>query len=257
MATGDLQGHLAQRVAAVVHGERRGRAVEAQVGGAHVGAGGLPHADHASGPARGPARRGRRRRRRRRSRPGSRRGRSCRANSLERGPVGLLGAPVVEVVGLDVGDDRGVRPVVAGRRRRSRRPRRRTGRRRRRRRCAGRGEVATDGVRRVGAGRLQRDREQRGRRGLAVGAGHGEHPAAGHHRGERRRSGAASAARRRRLDVPRGCPRGRRSRRRGCRRRPRGRRRGRGGPGPRARAAPGGRRVLVVAAADRDAAGRA
>ncbi len=53
----------------------------------------------------------------------------------ERGPVGLLGPPDVEVVGLDVGDDRGVAGGRRGRRRRSRRPRRRTGRRCRRGRC--------------------------------------------------------------------------------------------------------------------------
>ena len=98
--------------------------------------------------------------------------------------VRLLGPPVVEVVGLDVGDDRGVRRVVqeravalvglgdeqvAGAGGRV---------------DAGRRQVATDGVRRVRAGRLQRDRQQRGRGRLAVGAGDGDHPPVGHHRGE-------------------------------------------------------------------------
>ena len=105
----------------------------------------------------------------------------------ERRAVGLLGAPVVEVVGLDVGDHRGVRAVdeeravalvglgdeeVAG-------PLLGV--------ATGRGEVAADGVRRVRAGGLQGHREQRGGRGLAVRAGDGEHAASGHHR----RRGAA------------------------------------------------------------------
>jgi hypothetical protein len=85
-----------------------------------------------------------------------------------------LVAVVVEVVGLDVGDDRGVRAVgqeravalvglddeqvaaaVVG--------------------VAGRlVEVAADGERRVDAAVLRRDGEHRGRRGLAVGAGDGD-----------------------------------------------------------------------------------
>ena len=89
---------------------------------------------------------------------------------VERRGVGLVGPPVVEVVGLDVGDDRGVRPVdqegavaLVG-----------LGDEQVARALggvdAGRGEVAADGVRRVGARGLERDGEQRGGRGLAVGA---------------------------------------------------------------------------------------
>ena len=47
---------------------------------------------------------------------------------VECGGVCLDGAVVVEVVGVDVGDDRALGRVDAGRRRRSRRPRRRAGR---------------------------------------------------------------------------------------------------------------------------------
>ncbi len=102
----------------------------------------------------------------------------------EGGAVGLLGAPGVEVVGPDVGDDRGVRAVdqegavalvglgdeeVAG-------PGVGV--------AAGRRQHPADGVRRVGAAGEQGDGEQRGGGGLAVRAGHGQHPAVGHHRGE-------------------------------------------------------------------------
>ena len=87
-----------------------------------------------SGRAPAPARRARRRRGRRRTARGSRR--VDRADELgERRVVGLLGPPHVEVVGVDVGDQRGVGVGRRGRRRRSRRPRRRRGRRCRRRRC--------------------------------------------------------------------------------------------------------------------------
>ena len=100
---------------------------------------------------------------------------------VERRADGVRGAVVVEVVGLDVRDDRGGRRVAAGTTRRSRRPRPRRRRRRRRARWSPRlVEVAADRERRVGAAVLQRDREHRGGRGLAVGAGHRDRAPAGH-----------------------------------------------------------------------------
>ena len=152
--------------------------------------------------------------------------------------VRLLGPPVVEVVGLDVGHDRGVRRVVqeravalvglgdeqlAGARGRV---------------DAGRGQVAADGVRRVRAGRLQRDREQRGRRRLAVGAGDGDHPTVGHHRGQRRRPGQHPQTLPLRLDVLGVVLTHRRRDDDGVDVARPGRRRGRGGRSRRARAAP-------------------
>ena len=107
---------------------------------------------------------------------------------LERVPVGLLGAPHVEVVGVDGRDHGGVRRVdeeravalvrlgdeqVAGALLGV---------------AAGLGEVTADGVRRVGVGREQRDGEQRGRGGLAVRARDGDHPPALHQRLERGRA---------------------------------------------------------------------
>ena len=107
---------------------------------------------------------------------------------VEGGAVGLGGAVVVEVVGLDVGDQCGVRRVdeegpvalvglgdeqlaaaVVG-----------VG--------AGLVEVAADGEGRVGAAVLEGDGQQRGRGGLAVGAGDRDDDAALHHRLERRRA---------------------------------------------------------------------
>ncbi len=103
-------------------------------------------------------------------------------NSANACAVGLLGPPDVEVVGLDVGDDGGVRrvdeegavalvglgdeqvaaPEVGV--------------------APGRAEHPADGVRRVDAAGEQGDGQQRGGRGLAVRAGDGHHPAVEHHR---------------------------------------------------------------------------
>ena len=99
--------------------------------------------------------------------------------------VGLLGAVVVEVVGLDVGDHRDVRGEGSERAvalvrlddehvaRAVVRPRPR------------RGQVAADGERRVEPAVLQRDGEHRRGRGLAVRARHGGDAAPVRQRGER------------------------------------------------------------------------
>ena len=133
VAAGDLQGHLAEPAAAVDHGERRGGAGELRSLGAQVGAArDSPTPTTLEAPARAPARRGRPRRRRRRTRRGSPAG-SIRSRKVVEGrAVGLLGAVVVEVVGLDVGDQRARTASRRGTRRRSRRPRRRRARRCRR-----------------------------------------------------------------------------------------------------------------------------
>ena len=103
----------------------------------------------------------------------------------ERLVVGLLGAVVVEVVGLDVGDQRAVRRVdqegaVALVGLRDEDPARavvRVG--------AGLVELAADRERRVRGAVLQRDGEQRGGGGLAVRAGDRDDLAAAHHRLQR------------------------------------------------------------------------
>ena len=216
-------------------------ALEAQVGGAEVGAADSPTRDD-----REPAARGLR----------GQVGGAVVVDAADQEPVGvdpveevgegravgLLGPPVVEVVGLDVGDDRGVRRVdeegavalvglgdeqvaaaVVGVARRSR------------------SSIAADGVRRVGAGRRAARRSAarwwwscRGCRRPRPPAGRPSPTARPAERGSIRRPRGAG------LDVPRGCPRGRRWRRPRCRRRRRARRRGRGGTGRRARAVPAG-----------------
>ncbi len=157
------------------------QALEADVGvlGQAVG----PHVDAGRGARcrRAGASPGRRRRPR-----GSRRA-SIRSAEGDEGRVDRLrGAVVVEVVGLDVRHDRGVRAVeqeravalvglghehvaaaVVGVR-------------------AGLVEAAADREGRVRPAVLQGDREHRGRRGLAVGAGDRDGAAPGHHRGQRR-----------------------------------------------------------------------
>ena len=156
----------------------------------------------------------------------------------ERFPVGLLGAVVVEVVGLDVRDDRAVRRVdeegavalvglgdedaaraVVGVR-------------------AGLVELPADRERRVGGAVLQRDGQQRGRGGLAVRPGDGDDLPALHHRLERGRSRQQPQPEPLSPRRPPGCPRARRSRRRPCRRPPPGRRRARRRSARRAPGAP-------------------
>ena len=159
------------------------------------------------------------------------------SEGVEGGAVGLLGAVVVEVVGLDVGDQRGVRRVdeegavalvglgdeqlaaaVVG-----------VG--------AGLVELAADGEGRVGAAVLQRHGQQRGGGGLAVRAGDRDDRAALHHRLERGRSRQQPQPASRAPRPPRGCRRARRSRPPRCRRRRGWRRRARRGRWRRARAA--------------------
>ncbi len=117
---------------------------------------------------------------------------------VERLRVGLDRAVVVQVVGLDVGDDRdlgvvGEEGAVALVR---------FGDEDVARAVVGVGpglvEIAADGERRVGAAVLQCDGEHRGRRRLAVGAGDGDRAPLGHDRrqGSRPRAGPATGARR-------------------------------------------------------------
>ena len=108
--TGDAQPQLAQVDAVADDAADRRGAVEGEVDDPQVAVVGLPHGDHLeAGRAGG-----------RRERAGPRVVGAAdqeavavdRVGELVEGRVvGLLGAPVVEVVGLDVGDDRGVRAV--------------------------------------------------------------------------------------------------------------------------------------------------
>ena len=159
------------------------------------------------------------------------------------------------MVGVDVGDDRDVRPVAAGTTGRSRRPRRRSGRR-----CRGARWSPTRRSRRRSrtTGRARRaagDGDHRGGRGLAVGAGDRDRAPAGHRRGQRlgavQHPQPARAAPR---PAPGGRPGSRWSRRR-CRRRRGWPARGACGWWRRAPAAPPGPAIPELAAGHRDAAG--
>ena len=183
VAARDAQGHAAQLHAPVDDGEGGGTALQDHVDRADLGVLGLPHRDEAQVAGLG---------------HGLQRGRPRvvdagdeeavtvdAADELgERGAVGLLGAPLVEVVGGHVGDDRcerGVdeeRPVALVGLGHEERPRTGVGV------AAGGGEQAADGVRRLRVAGEQRAGEQGGRGGLAVRAGDGDHPAAGHRGGQ-------------------------------------------------------------------------
>ena len=159
MAARDREARPAERlVAAGTTSNDEVAAGEREVAARSVGVVGLPDGDHPAGPgSRAPLGQ--------RARAGivdaadqEPAGSTAVGELVERRGVGLLGAPEVEVVGLDVGHDRGVRPVdeegavalvglgdeqVAA-------PRVGV--------APGRGEHAADGVRRVGAGSQQRRR---------------------------------------------------------------------------------------------------